>query len=117
MLHISKIKERIKKEYEWEDGYGEDDPLDRFDPYSNSKSCSEMVTHSYRNSFFRNSNGSCSVAISTARAGKVIGGGDFCNDRIIPDCVRAILSAKDKGMDQGIIGVRYPYSTRISACY
>jgi hypothetical protein len=67
--------------------------------------------------FFRNSNGSCSVAISTARAGNVIGGGDFCNDRIIPDCVRAILSAKDKGMDQGIIGVRYPYSTRISACY
>lgn len=52
MLYISKIKERIKKEYEWEYGYGEDDPLDGFDPYSNSKSCSEMVTHSYRNSFF-----------------------------------------------------------------
>ena len=66
-------------------GYREEEPLDGFDPYSNSKSCSELVTHSYKNSFFADGK----VAISTARAGNVIGGGDFAKDRIIPDCVRA----------------------------
>ena len=80
----------------------EDDPLDGYDPYSNSKSCSELVTHSYKKSFFSVQN---SCAISTARAGNVIGGGDFANDRIIPDCVRA-LANNDK------ILVRNPYSTR-----
>ncbi len=69
-------------------GYREDDPLDGFDPYSNSKSCSELVTHSYRRSFFADGQ----VAISTARAGNVIGGGDFARDRIIPDCVRAMVN-------------------------
>lgn len=66
-------------------GYTEEDALDGFDPYSNSKSCSELVTHSYRNSFFAAKN----TAVSTARAGNVIGGGDFAKDRIVPDCVRA----------------------------
>ena len=66
-------------------GFRETDPLDGFDPYSNSKSCSELVTHSYRNSFLSGRN----VAVSTARAGNAIGGGDFSADRIIPDCVRA----------------------------
>lgn len=79
----------------------EDEPLDGYDPYSNSKSCSELVTHSYRKSFFED--GRC--AISTARAGNVIGGGDFAPDRIIPDCVRAA----EKGAE---IVVRNPYSTR-----
>ena len=69
----------------------EDDPLDGYDPYSNSKSCSELVTHSYRKSFFEDDK----TAISTARAGNVIGGGDFAADRIIPDCVRAAVSCKD----------------------
>lgn len=82
-------------------GYREDEPLDGFDPYSNSKSCSELVTHSYKNSFFANGQ----VAISTARAGNVIGGGDFASDRIIPDCVRAMAAKKN-------IGVRNPHSTR-----
>ena len=81
--------------------FKEDEPLDGYDPYSNSKSCSELVTHSYKKSFF--GDGRC--AISTARAGNVIGGGDFANDRIIPDCVRAILSNRE-------IIVRNPYSTR-----
>ncbi len=81
--------------------FKEDEPLDGYDPYSNSKSCSELVTHSYKKSFF--SDGRC--AISTARAGNVIGGGDFANDRIIPDCIRAI----EKGEQ---IIVRNPYSTR-----
>lgn len=81
--------------------FREDEPLDGYDPYSNSKSCSELVTHSYKKSFFNSSN----CAVSTARAGNVIGGGDFAKDRIIPDCVRAI----EKGED---IIVRNPYSTR-----
>lgn len=77
--------DKVYQNREWVWGYREDEPLDGFDPYSNSKSCSELVTHSYFNSFFRDSE----AAISTARAGNVIGGGDFANDRIIPDCVRA----------------------------
>ena len=66
-------------------GYQEADTLNGFDPYANSKSCSELVTSSYKKSFFSDG----SVAISTARAGNVIGGGDFSADRIIPDCIRA----------------------------
>ena len=81
--------------------FSEDEPLDGYDPYSNSKSCSELVTHSYKKSFF--TDGRC--AVSTARAGNVIGGGDFANDRIIPDCVRAIGRGED-------MVVRNPYSTR-----
>lgn len=81
--------------------FKEDEKLDGFDPYSNSKSCSELVTHSYQRSFF--SERDCSI--STARAGNVIGGGDFANDRIIPDCVRAVEQNKK-------IIVRNPFSTR-----
>lgn len=81
--------------------FKEDEMLDGYDPYSNSKSCSELVTHSYKKSFFQNQR----CAISTARAGNVIGGGDFAKDRIIPDCVRAIETKNN-------IVVRNPYSTR-----
>lgn len=93
--------DKVYHNNEWEWGYRENEPLDGFDPYSNSKSCSELVTHSYINSFFCN----MKVAVSTARAGNVIGGGDFANDRIIPDCVRAAIAGKD-------IVVRNPSSTR-----
>lgn len=93
--------DKVYENREWEYGYRECDPLDGYDPYSNSKSCSELVTHSYQKSFF--TDGRC--AISTARAGNVIGGGDFANDRIIPDCVRAAAAKKD-------IVVRNPHSTR-----
>lgn len=93
--------DKVYHNNEWEWGYRETDPLDGYDPYSNSKSCSELVTHSYINSFFNEMD----VAVSTARAGNVIGGGDFANDRIIPDCVRAAMK-KEK------IIVRNPYSTR-----
>lgn len=93
--------DKVYKNREWEYGYRECDELDGYDPYSNSKSCSELVTHSYKSSFFSDGR----VAIATARAGNVIGGGDFSNDRIIPDCVRAISA-------EGIINVRNPYSTR-----
>ncbi len=71
-------------------GYREEDALDGYDPYSNSKSCSDLVTHSYRNSYFAERK----TAVSTARAGNVIGGGDFAPDRIIPDCVRAASEGK-----------------------
>lgn len=93
--------DKVYHNNEWCWGYREDEPLDGFDPYSNSKSCSELVTHSYINSFFTDGK----VAVSTARAGNVIGGGDFANDRIIPDCVRAMKAGKP-------IAVRNPYSTR-----
>ena len=94
--------DKVYHNNEWVWGYREDEPLDGFDPYSNSKSCSELVTHSYLNSFFT---GESAPAISTARAGNVIGGGDFANDRIIPDCVRAVQSGE-------ALGVRNPNSTR-----
>jgi CDP-glucose 4,6-dehydratase len=71
--------------------YRETDPLDGYDPYSNSKSCSDLVTGSYRNSFFQ----SGGPAVSTVRAGNVIGGGDFAKDRIIPDCVRAVREDRE----------------------
>lgn len=93
--------DKVYRNREWPWGYRENDELDGFDPYSNSKSCSELVTHSYRNSFFADGR----VAVSTARAGNVIGGGDFASDRIIPDCIRAA----EKGEP---IAVRNPYSTR-----
>lgn len=93
--------DKVYKNREWVWGYRENEELDGFDPYSNSKSCSELVTHSYKNSFFADGH----VAISTARAGNVIGGGDFAHDRIIPDCVRAAIRGED-------IIVRNPYSTR-----
>lgn len=98
-LNVTTDKVYENKEWEW--GYRENEPLDGFDPYSNSKSCSELVTHSYKNSFFADNR----TAISTARAGNVIGGGDFAKDRIIPDCVRSALKHED-------IIVRNPYSTR-----
>lgn len=98
---INITTDKVYKNNEWEWGYRENEPLDGFDPYSNSKSCSELVTHSYINSFFFDTK----TAVSTARAGNVIGGGDFSTDRIIPDCVRAV----EKG--EKII-VRNPYSIR-----
>lgn len=93
--------DKVYKNNEWAWGYRENEPLDGYDPYSNSKSCSELVTHSYINSFYDIDR----VRVSTARAGNVIGGGDFAVDRIIPDCVRAASS------NETII-VRNPYSTR-----
>lgn len=93
--------DKVYKNNEWCWGYRENEPLDGYDPYSNSKSCSELVTHSYKSSFFD----SRDIAVSTARAGNVIGGGDFADNRIIPDCVRASIEKKP-------IIVRNPNSTR-----
>lgn len=93
--------DKVYRNREWEWGYRETDELDGYDPYSNSKSCSELVTHGYTNSFFKGQG----IAVSTARAGNVIGGGDFAKDRIIPDCIRAALAGQE-------IIVRNPYSIR-----
>lgn len=93
--------DKVYKNNEWEWGYRENEPLNGYDPYSNSKSCSELVTQSYKSSFFSNRD----VSISTARSGNVIGGGDFATDRIIPDCIRAVQN------NEKII-VRNPHSTR-----
>lgn len=98
---VNVTTDKVYKNNEWEWGYRENDALDGYDPYSNSKSCSELVTSSYIKSFFYNRD----IAVSTCRAGNVIGGGDFAKDRIIPDCVRA-MEAKQE------ITVRNPYSTR-----
>ena len=98
---VNVTTDKVYKNREWCWGYRENDELNGFDPYSNSKSCSELVTDCYRNSFLREAG----VAVSTARAGNVIGGGDFAADRIIPDCVRAVEAGEK-------ILVRNPHSIR-----
>lgn len=98
-VNVTTDKVYLNKEWVW--GYRENEELNGYDPYSNSKSCSELVTSSYKNSFF----GDRDIAITTVRAGNVIGGGDFANDRIIPDCIRAASEGRE-------IIVRNPYSTR-----
>lgn len=98
---VNVTTDKVYENQEIQKGYIESDRLDGFDPYSNSKSCSELVTHCFQQAFLCKQN----IAVSTCRAGNVIGGGDFAKDRIIPDCVKA---AKNKE----IIIVRNPYSIR-----
>lgn len=98
---INVTTDKVYRNNEWEWGYRENDSLDGYDPYSNSKSCSELITSSYVKSFLAEKN----IAVSTCRAGNVIGGGDFAKDRIIPDCVRSMQEGKK-------IVVRNPYSIR-----
>jgi CDP-glucose 4,6-dehydratase len=69
-------------------GYVESDKLGGYDPYSNSKACAELITQSYRDSFFRAKN----VGVASARAGNVIGGGDYADDRLVPDAIRAFMA-------------------------
>lgn len=106
-VNVTTDKVYLNREWQW--GYRENEELNGYDPYSNSKSCSELVTSSYKNSFFGGESGRMDdgreIAITTCRAGNVIGGGDFANDRIIPDCVRAVEAEKK-------IIVRNPFSTR-----
>jgi CDP-glucose 4,6-dehydratase len=94
--------DKVYENREWHWGYRENENLNGFDPYSNSKSCSDLITASYRNSFF---SGPGVPSVSTARSGNVIGGGDYAEDRIIPDCVRAVQAGKS-------IVVRNPSSIR-----
>ncbi len=99
---VNVTTDKVYDNREWVWGYRETDPLDGFDPYSNSKSCSDIITHAYIRSFFSEKD---APAVSTVRAGNVIGGGDFAKDRIIPDCVRAASKGET-------IQVRNPYSIR-----
>jgi CDP-glucose 4,6-dehydratase len=99
---VNVTTDKVYENKEWHWGYRENENLCGFDPYSNSKSCSELITYSYRNSFFVNTD---APVVSTARSGNVIGGGDYAMDRIIPDCVRAAQEGKE-------IVVRNPHSIR-----
>lgn len=99
VINVTTDKVYFNQEWDW--GYRENERLDGFDPYSNSKSCSELVSACFYRSFLAQNN----IALSTLRAGNVIGGGDFAVDRIIPDCVRCAVSKRP-------IEVRNPYSVR-----
>jgi CDP-glucose 4,6-dehydratase len=99
---INITTDKVYENREWHWGYRENEPLNGYDPYSNSKSCSDIITAAYRNSFFLDSE---APPVSTARSGNVIGGGDYAEDRILPDCVRAVQRGKQ-------IAVRNPYSIR-----
>jgi len=87
-------------------GYCEDDALGGHDPYSASKACAEIVSASYRSSFLSHDDGrGHAVALATARAGNVIGGGDWSEDRLIPDLVRSAVDGRS-------VSIRYPHATR-----
>jgi len=91
---------------EWVYGYRESDPMGGFDPYSSSKGCAEFVVSAYRRSFFNPERyKEHKVSLSSARAGNVIGGGDWGQDRLIPDCVRDLSRNK-------IITIRNPDAVR-----
>ena len=91
MAVVNVTTDKVYENKEWIWGYREIDRLGGYDPYSNSKACSELVTSSYINSFFHpNEYEKHKVAIATARAGNVIGGGDWAKDRLIPDIMQAI---------------------------
>lgn len=99
IVNVTTDKCYENKEWAW--GYREDEPMGGHDPYSNSKGCSELVTGAYRKSFFQSEG----VALASARAGNVIGGGDWALDRLIPDILRAFEKSQP-------VVIRNPYSTR-----
>ena len=99
---INVTTDKCYENREWVWGYREDEPMGGHDPYSSSKGCAELVTSAYRRSFF---NSKASVAIASARAGNVIGGGDWADDRLVPDILRAFEQ------DRSVI-IRNPLSTR-----
>lgn len=104
VVNVTTDKCYENKEWAW--GYRENEPLGGRDPYSSSKAASELVTNTYRKSFFEDSlDGRAPVAIASARAGNVIGGGDWAADRIVPDCIRALLAEET-------IHLRNPHATR-----
>lgn len=92
---VNVTTDKVYENHELARGYRENEPLGGYDPYSNSKACSELVTAAYRTSFFNPADYTKhKVAIATARAGNAIGGGDWATDRIIPDCIRAIRARR-----------------------
>ena len=103
---INVTTDKCYENREWHWGYRENEPMGGYDPYSNSKGCSELVTSSFRNSFFNGADyEKHGVAIASARAGNVIGGGDWAEDRLIPDFLRAISNGEE-------VKIRSPYSIR-----
>lgn len=104
VVNVTTDKCYENKEWVW--GYRENEPMGGYDPYSNSKACSELVTSSYRNSFFNPKDYAAhGVGLASARAGNVIGGGDWATDRLVPDCFRSLLKGE-------AIFVRNPHAIR-----
>jgi CDP-glucose 4,6-dehydratase len=104
VVNVTSDKCYENKEWIW--GYRETDPMGGYDPYSNSKGCAELVTTAYRRSFFSpDAYGQHRVALASARAGNVIGGGDWAPDRLIPDIMRAIEAGEP-------VKIRNPSSIR-----
>ena len=104
VVNVTTDKCYENKEWAW--GYRENEPMGGFDPYSSSKGCAELVTAAYRNSFFNSAKHSeHQVGLATARAGNVIGGGDWAEDRLIPDILRAIQAGQP-------VNIRNPHATR-----
>ncbi|MGH8146225.1 MAG: CDP-glucose 4,6-dehydratase [Rhodanobacteraceae bacterium] len=105
-VFVNVTTDKVYAEHEATDGYRETDPLGGHDPYSSSKACAELVSDCYRKSYFhKDSDGGPSVRLATARAGNVIGGGDWAEDRLVPDLVRAATSGQ-------ALRIRNPAATR-----
>ena len=103
---INVTSDKCYENQELSRGYKENDPMGGYDPYSSSKGCTELITASFRNSFFKNSeNKDFDISIASVRAGNVIGGGDWADNRIIPDIMRGILNKE-------IIKIRNPTAVR-----
>jgi CDP-glucose 4,6-dehydratase len=103
---VNVTSDKCYENREWVWGYRENEPMGGYDPYSNSKGCAELVTASYRNSFFNPDNfAKHGVALASARAGNVIGGGDWAEDRLIPDIIRAIVQGQP-------VNIRNPHAIR-----
>ncbi len=104
VVNVTTDKCYENKEWAW--GYRENEPMGGFDPYSNSKGCAELVSAAYRSSFFNPSSyAQHGVALATARAGNVIGGGDWAQDRLIPDILNAFAQGRQ-------VAIRNPAATR-----
>jgi len=104
IVNVTTDKCYENKEWIW--GYRENEPMGGFDPYSNSKACSELVTSAFRSSYFNeNTYKDHGVAMASARAGNVIGGGDWATDRLIPDFIRSIQKGEE-------LVIRSPYAIR-----
>ena len=102
---VNATTDKVYKDRPTIDGYGETDPLGGHDPYSSSKACAEIVSACYRKSFFNLSTDGFSPRLATARAGNVIGGGDWAEDRLVPDLVHAAITGK-------LLNIRNPDATR-----
>ena len=103
---VNVTSDKCYENREWVWGYRENEPMGGYDPYSNSKGCAELVAAAYRNSYFNPNNfADHGVALASARAGNVIGGGDWAEDRLIPDIMRAIVQGKP-------VNIRNPYAIR-----